>query len=159
LSSTLKVTGSFNYLPRGSIIAYNQTSAPKGWAICNGSQGTPDLRGRFILGNGGSRGMNTTGGAETVTLTVNQMPSHNHNVNGKTSLDGNHNHVFKVGRGGSNGNHGTSDGYKSDAGWDTHTFSNGNHTHTFNVNSGYAGGNQAHENMPPFYVLTYIMKL
>ena len=35
----------------------------------------------------------------------------------------------------------------------------GDHSHTFNVNSGAVGGNQAHENMPPFYVLTYIMKL
>ena len=67
VAGNLTVQGSFNYLPTGTIVAYNQTTAPTGWAICNGSQGTPDLRGRFIFGNGGSRGMNSTGGAETVT--------------------------------------------------------------------------------------------
>jgi microcystin-dependent protein len=39
------------------------------------------------------------------------------------------------------------------------TNAEGNHTHTFNVTSGSSGDGQPHENMPPYYVLTYIMKL
>ena len=44
----LTVEGKFNYLPTGSIIAFNGITAPKGWVVCDGTQGTPDLRGRFI---------------------------------------------------------------------------------------------------------------
>jgi len=44
----LTVEGKFNYLPTGSIIAFNGTTAPKGWVVCDGTQCTPDLRGRFI---------------------------------------------------------------------------------------------------------------
>jgi hypothetical protein len=40
IPGNLTVTGSFNYLPKGSIIAYNSNSAPIGWAICDGSNGT-----------------------------------------------------------------------------------------------------------------------
>ena len=152
----LNVTGSFNYLPKGTIVAYNQTSAPSGWTLCDGQNGAPDLRGKFIFGNGGSRGMNSTGGAETVALGVHQMPQHNHNVNGSTSENG----LRKYEGGGSSGwnagyHHRISLGGNN--AWNIHTAEN--HSHNFNVDSGHTGGSQAHENMPPFYVLTYIMKL
>ena len=48
-----------NVIPYGVIMAYYSTPAPPGWAICDGSNGTPDLRGKFILGGGinaGGRG-------------------------------------------------------------------------------------------------------
>ena len=54
VAGNLKVTGNidtkgkFNYLPKGVIMAYNSPKAPPGWAICDGKNGTPDLRGRFI---------------------------------------------------------------------------------------------------------------
>ena len=48
LPGNLTVEGKFNYLPTGSIIAFNGITAPKGWAVCDGTKGTPDLRGRFI---------------------------------------------------------------------------------------------------------------
>ena len=157
LPGNLTVQGSFNYLPTGSIIAYNQTTAPTGWAICDGSRGTPDLRGRFIFGNGGSRGMNSTGGAETVALTEGQMPHHNHS--GSTSTNGNHNHFTNIykgfGRDCRNCTHNFQPLQGSDGGLGTNDA--GNHSHTFTTD--HKGGNQAHENMPPFYVLTYIMKL
>ena len=48
----LNVTGPFNLLPKGTIVAFNGTTAPTGWAICDGKTvngyKTPDLRGRFI---------------------------------------------------------------------------------------------------------------
>jgi microcystin-dependent protein len=149
----LNVTGSFNYLPRGTIVAYNQTSAPAGWALCDGSQGTPDLRGRFIFGNGGSRGMNTTGGAESVTLGVHQMPQHNHTANVN---DPGHQHHMIEGMGIV---YAGSSWYARDGGL------GGAHPRTnvaktgINVDISYSGSNHPHENMPPFYVLTYIMKL
>ncbi len=89
--------------------------APRGWAFCNGqllsiSQNTalfsllgttfggdgrttlalPNLQGRGALSSGHGPGLSTralgqTGGSETVTLTLNQMPSHRHPVNAKIS--------------------------------------------------------------------------
>jgi hypothetical protein len=49
-----------NAIPYGVIVAYySSTNIPNGWALCNGSNNTPDLRGRFILG---SNPINPTGG-------------------------------------------------------------------------------------------------
>jgi len=48
VTNGLTVDTSFNMLPRGCIIAYNAETAPDGWAICDGLNNTPDLRGRFI---------------------------------------------------------------------------------------------------------------
>ena len=161
IPGNLTVTGAFNYLPSGTIVAYNQNNAPPGWTLCNGSNGSPDLRGRFILGNGGSRGINITGGEENVTLGVHQMPQHNHNVNGSTSTNGHHSHNSHIYKGFGSDCRNCSHNFQPLRGSDGHveTHGAGNHNHTFNVDSSHAGGNQAHNNMPPFYVLTYIMKL
>ena len=40
---------------------------PSGWAICDGTQGTPDLRGRFIRGAAEWRPTIASGGSETHT--------------------------------------------------------------------------------------------
>lgn len=37
-------------MPTGAIISYNGTDIPDGWALCDGSNGTPDLRDKFIVG-------------------------------------------------------------------------------------------------------------
>ncbi len=160
----VNTTGTYiDNVPSGTIVAYNKTSAPSGWAICDGNNGTPNLNNRFILG-AGSKSLNMTGGAETVILNVNQIPSHSHNVAGYTSAEGNHGHSFRVGggdggRGGGSGN-GTTAGYtNTNVGVITNTYTSGNHSHNFNVDSRSTGENQSHENMPPFYVLTYIIKL
>jgi microcystin-dependent protein len=157
-------TDAVNYLPSGTIVAYNSTIAPSGWALCDGNNGTPNLNNRFILGSG-NKSINTTGGSETVTLNISQLPSHSHNVAGSTHIGGNHGHSFMVGGGdgggGRGGGNGTTAGYTNygNSGFITNTYNSGNHSHNFNVNSGSTGENQSHENMPPFYVLTYIIKL
>lgn len=58
--------------PRGVVkMWYGEADAvPAGWAICDGTQGTPDLRDRFVLGAGGKHGLEATGGAENVTPDV-----------------------------------------------------------------------------------------
>jgi microcystin-dependent protein len=148
-----------NNLPKGTIVAYNSTIAPNGWALCDGNNGTPNLNNRFILGSG-SKSINTTGGVETVTLNVNELPSHIHNVSGSTNYNGNHHHNSGIyyGRG---YDALFSRGMKSSKDFSDYIMTSiaGNHNHNFNVNSESTGGNQPHENMPPFYVLTYIMKL
>ena len=151
----LTVSGKFNYLPRGTIVAYNQNTPPTGWTLCDGSNGSPDLRNRFILG-WGNRGITATGGEENVTLTEAHMPSHSHNGSGTTSSDG-----AKTYQGG--GSSGWNAGYHhrislgGNNAWNINT--SDNHAHTFSFTTDSRGSNQSHNNMPPFYVLTYIMKL
>lgn len=110
---------------------------PNGWAICDGENGTPDLRGRFVLmaqdapikdvPGSSSHQIRQIGGEETHVLTISEMPSHSH-------------------------------GY-----WDSEGSSRGN-LNGDNRGSTYQrtsaeGGSQPHNNMPPFYTLVYIMKL
>ena len=59
-------------VPRGSVLLWHGSSdaIPKGWAICDGTQGTPDLRDRFVIGAGGKYGLEATGGTESATPEV-----------------------------------------------------------------------------------------
>lgn len=51
IKSTGITSSGQNALPKtGDIIPFAGTTAPLGWAICDGTNGTPDLRGRFVLG-------------------------------------------------------------------------------------------------------------
>ena len=68
----------FGTIPIGGIILWSGATndIPTGWALCDGQNGTPDLRDRFVLGAGG--GLSATGGLASVTLTTNQLPAHAH---------------------------------------------------------------------------------
>lgn len=52
-------------LPVGSIIAWKNTAIPSGWAVCNGANGTPDLRNRFVRGAAVDGDLRGVGGAAT----------------------------------------------------------------------------------------------
>ena len=68
-----------NSVPSGIISLWSGTIAtiPTGWYLCNGSNGTPDLRGQFLVGAGGSYAVGAQGGNNTVQLDPTQLPSHN----------------------------------------------------------------------------------
>lgn len=70
--ATAAATAAF---PVGGIIMWSGSIAaiPSGWALCNGTSGTPDLRDRFIVGAGSTYAVNATGGSANATL-----PSHTH---------------------------------------------------------------------------------
>ncbi|MEQ8424558.1 MAG: hypothetical protein RIA63_07595, partial [Cyclobacteriaceae bacterium] len=151
-------------VPAGGIIMWSGSiaSIPTGWALCDGGNGTPDLRNRFIVGAGSSYGPGATGGANTVTLTATQIPIHNHTSGTlATSLTGAHTHRFR-----STGNRGPGGagrepyGFTEIAGGSIHTTSSdGSHNHTISGSTGNTGSGASHENRPPYYALAYIMKL
>ena len=76
------ITSVDTVLPKGLIVIWygNQNNIPAGWALCDGNNDTPDLRGRFVLGVSDKYTVNSTGGEETHTLSVNEMPSHSHTI-------------------------------------------------------------------------------
>ena len=146
-------------VPVGGIIMWSKTDAPDGeawatsgntghWAICNGQNGTPDLRGRFVVGvNEASNqntmwqlyALNTAGGEEKHTLTVDEMPAHTHNIvlnqywwNMESGSD-----------------------HKCAEPWGMRSETNQSHTKT----TASVGGGHPHNNVPPYYALYYIMRV
>lgn len=128
-------------IPSGGIIIWSGSTIPDGWALCDGENGTPDLRGRFVLGattesdeeGNAVHPIGETGGEEKVTLTVEEMPKHNHKIaqyyNGNSPA-----------------------GVLTGGGYNTELTAN-------NAITKYCGESNAHNNMPPYYTLAYIMKL
>jgi hypothetical protein len=55
-------------LPIGSIICWQDESPPLGWQVCDGTNGTPDLRGLFVPCAGGDYAVGDTGGSATYSL-------------------------------------------------------------------------------------------
>ena len=85
-----------SFVPIGGIIMWSGTIAEAealtNWKICDGQNGTPDLRDKFVLGVGSSAAASTankgdTNNSNTITLSEGQMPAHNHNI-----TDNGHNH-------------------------------------------------------------------
>jgi len=150
-------------VPKGAIIMWSGAidQVPNGWALCNGQNGTPDLRDRFIVGAslGGSYAVGATGGETTHTLTVNEMPGHTHVQNAHTHIQNPHSHEVRGSGGTDMANNNTYVRTDNQGGYTPPTTSvtatNQNATPT-NQNT---GGGAAHENRPPYYALAFIMKL
>lgn len=81
---------SFDPIPAGIITLWKGTSStiPSGWRLCNGSNGTPNLRDRFVVGAEGSYSVGNTGGQDS----INKVPSHSHTFSATTNSAGNHDH-------------------------------------------------------------------
>ena len=76
-------------IPSGIITMWSGTTTniPFGWLLCNGLNGTPDLRDRFIVGAGNGYNVGTTGGEAAHTLSITELPSHNHTASTSVSLN------------------------------------------------------------------------
>ena len=86
------------FVPVGGIIMWNGTIAEaealSNWAICDGANGTPDLRDKFVLGVGSSANASTASKGEvnnnnSIQLSEGQMPAHNHNITDNGHSHGN----------------------------------------------------------------------
>jgi len=83
-------------LPVGVCLVWNGSidTIPAKWALCDGNNGTPDFTGKFIVGAGGTGAgkyaVDETGGANSVALSVNNLPPHTHS--GTVDAGGTHGH-------------------------------------------------------------------
>ena len=124
-------TGGGSSLPMGSIIMWSIPEVPEGWQICDGTNDTPDLRDKFVVGAGTTYALDATGGsADAVAV------SHNHTAPTTVPISG---------PGGNGGKTGFT--------WAT----GGNTVTNKSINSNGVSG--VGKNLPPYYALYYIMKM
>lgn len=139
---------------RGMIILWSGTadSVPTGWHVCDGTNGTPDLRNRFIVGAGDQYDVGTYGGSASVTLTTEEIPAHKHDV----SLTSDPASVSVIDEVSTTKIFAFSSSTSIVTGI---TQKEVEHTHTIEGSTEEVGLGAAHENRPPYYALCYIMKL
>ena len=155
-SNTSVATTAFvqNTVPSGVILMWSGSvgSIPAGWLLCNGASGTPDLRGRFLVGAGGSYSVGATGGSADAVVV-----SHSHSASTSISDPG-HAHTMPYSSGVDSPK--SVDNTPSEYGRkDTTTSTYGAYTGISagtTVNA--AGVSGANANLPPYYALCYIMK-
>ena len=145
-------------LPQGCIIMYYGTTAPNGWAICNGSSGTPDLRNKFIVSTGSSYSYGAQGGANTVSLSEAQMPSHDHDADASVNDPG-HRHQLKGGVDDSDSMPARVAPSDQNSNLRTDAMNSATTGISVSIDIDNEGSGQAHENRPPYFALTFIMKL
>jgi len=121
---------------------------PKGWLLCDGTLGTPDLRSKFVkCVPDAVTDPGTLGGEDTHALITAELPSHNHGITDPT-----HSHSLSMfGFGGANPNNraGDPNNNQPQVGFSDET------TGLTLTNS---GSGTAHENRPAFFELLYIMR-
>lgn len=174
-------------IPKGTILPWYGKSSdiPDGFALCDGTKGTPDLRNRFLVGAGSNYALGDTGGEDQVTLTGTQIGNHYHyfgSAHASYGRDGNGSTAYLPTSFGSS--------YPVRPVYPSFSYSSGGNrpkngpATLVAASTFYGGGNpvadwsrafytpllftsyavgtaaqEAHENRPPYYALYYIMKL
>jgi hypothetical protein len=148
-------------IPAGMIMIWSGSvgSVPSGWVLCNGSNSTPDLRDKFVVGAGSTYAVGGTGGSANATVV-----SHTHTAT-STVTDAGHAHKLAFGEYSTPGNYdygdnfqvGNSNSTSSARGYeaDTSSVTTGITVATTVASSGSSGTGA---NLPPYYALCYIMK-
>ncbi|MCO1335193.1 phage tail protein [Microbulbifer sp. OS29] len=153
-------------IPIGAIVMWSGDTVPENWVLCDGENGAPDLRDRFIVGAGSDYNVGSYGGAKTkytsetgghdhsgktggTAITVDQMPSHNHGYAGQVLVyPGNESSSFGPDYDPSDKD-GKTASLQSEGGGEVHDHAidaGGEHKHTVDVR-------------PPYYGLAFIMKV
>ena len=190
-------------IPTGCIFPYITNIAPIGYLICDGSiisrttynnlfniigtnfgsgDGTttfnlPDMRGKFPIGADSTYTFGSSGGSNSKTLTIDELPAHTHTgttdnsgSHTHTITDPGHSHISRIGF--DDGNQSNTDGQAPPGDSSTENIKNGyvttsnttgisinssgNHTHTFTTNS--VGSGNSFSIMNPYISLYYIIK-
>jgi len=170
-----------NTVPSGLIAIWSGSigSIPSGWVLCNGQNGTPDLRNSFVLGAGNSYAVGATGGSSSIS--TGNLPSHTHTFSvsssgsGTTSTgnanisDPGHNHQYfydLINSIGTANSVAANSGISLYAPHTTATATTGitdsGHTHAFSVSVSGSGTTASTGSgtdfLPPYYALAFIMK-
>lgn len=125
-------------------------SIPSGWALCDGSNGTPNLRDRFVVGAGSTYAVNATGGSADAIVV-----SHTHTATSSVTDPGHTHNIMTNAGSGSTYPFGLTAG-ASAPNLATQTSKTGISVST-TINSTGSSGTNA--NLPPYFALAYIMKL
>ncbi len=155
---------------RGMIMMWSGTVAtiPAGWALCDGVNGAPDLRNRFVIGAGTTYAVGATGGAGSATTSTAGAHAHNVSTGATTLAVGHmayHNHSLTLPNrkgdvfGALNPGWDASDRVSgTSTAWVDASGGNVGHTHAAAMDS---QGNHTHTvaTLPPYYALCFIMKL
>jgi hypothetical protein len=141
--------------PSGGIIIWSGSSAsiPSGWVLCNGSNSTPDLRDRFVVGAGSTYAVGATGGSANAIVV-----SHTHT--GTTTItDPGHKHSVPTDSTGLVDNLALNASAGSD---EDFSLSPGTGTAVTGITASTSisttGSSATNANLPPYYALCYIMK-
>ena len=152
-----------NIVPTGTIVMFSGLSSdiPSGWHICDGTNGTPNLIGKFIKASNTS---GETGGQSSIQILEENMPKHTHTFvrnQVTTSESGAHTHTIR-GKYGKYDNANDRDCLETGSETDLITTSqSGAHTHTIDMSAtqlSYQGEGKPIEFEPLYYSLIYIMK-
>jgi hypothetical protein len=136
--------------PSGGIIIWSGSSAsiPSGWVLCNGSNSTPDLRDKFVVGAGSTYAVGDTGGSanaivvshtHTATSVVTD-PGHTHSTNETIVAS------TGIGR------------YDTGGGGGIVSINSNTTGITVATTNASTGSSATNANLPPYYALAYIMK-
>jgi hypothetical protein len=173
-------------IPVGGIIMWSGTiaSIPSNWKLCNGTNGTPDLRNRFIIGASIDATTTGTGGSDGVTKAHTEIEGNTLVTGGaKDAAVVSHNHSGFTNSGNNDGNHSHAIAPVSGTSFTINTMSSGTslsgavyanggtdlntgtelqatdgvlsaHKHTISTD-GVSGTNK---NLPPYYAIAFIMR-
>jgi len=147
-----------NAFVAGMIMLWSGSSAtiPTGWVLCDGSNSTPDLRNRFVVGATSTYAVGATGGSANAIVV-----SHNHTAT-STVTDPSHNHTPQTLGSAQAGSDNGGAPVDASTGYGTGRTSSATSSSTTGITVATSisteGSSGTNANLPPYYALCYIMK-